>query len=76
MNEFSGKAGTIYIEKPKDTDDWKYEVWFEDLHMLGKGNSKLEALEDAGRNTIDILELIVQAKCEVAAVSTAAGTGD
>lgn len=71
MSEFTGQAGTIYVEKAGDKPTDGYEVWFEDFCILGKGNSELEALENAGRQTIDILELIVRGMREVAG-STAA----
>lgn len=69
MKEFSGEAGTIYIQEPADTDDWRFEVWFEDLHMLGKGDSELEALQDAALNTAQTQMLLVKAMSEVTAVA-------
>lgn len=61
MSEFSGEAGTIYVQKSKAPDYHPYVVWFEDLCILGDGDSEIEALQDAGQHTIDILDLIVQA---------------
>lgn len=79
MSEFKGKAGTIYTEEhpdPAGNEQERWEVWFEDFCILGTDSSELEALEDARRYTIDITDLIMQAKGEVATVSTTAGMGD
>lgn len=56
MSEFKGKAGTIYIERSKL--DSEYEIWFEDLCILGKGKSDIEALQDAADHVKDIGHLI------------------
>lgn len=65
MSEFKGKAGTIYIEKVKASDR-EYEVWLEDFCILGTGNTELEALQNAGQQAVNILEIIVRAMPEVA----------
>lgn len=88
MSEFSGDAGTIYIEKSKDADDRKYEVWYEDFCILGIGNSEIEALRDAKRHAEHITQLVSSAIVEILSpevanaetridtVSTTAGTGE
>lgn len=57
MSEFTGKAGTIYIEPP-DRSECQWRVWFEDFHIIGQGSSEIEALKDAERMTIEMTELV------------------
>jgi len=67
MREFQGKAGRIFIEKAGYDDRKAYEVWFEDLCILGDGDSELDALNEAWRHTGDILALISEATLSVSA---------
>lgn len=64
MSEFSGDAGTIYVEKSGDKRGDGYEVWFEDFYILGKGGSEREALEDAALHAASIQLLITRAMSE------------
>lgn len=87
MSEFSGKAGTVYIEKVKASDR-EYEVWFEDFCILGTGNTEIEALQHAKRHAEDIVRLVgnaiveilspeaANAEARIDTVSTTAGTRD
>jgi len=65
MAEYTGNAGTIYTRKADESEP-RYEVWFEDFCELGAGPTEAEALEDAGRNTADILALISEAAVKAA----------
>lgn len=80
MSEFSGKAGTIYVEKSKYVADGesRWEVWFEDFCILGAGNTELEALLDAQRMTLEMGELVGHAIAETRETATvsSAGAGD
>jgi hypothetical protein len=58
MSEFTGKAGTIYVEKSGGSRTTSYDVWFEDFYILGKGSPDVEALQDAKRHAQDIVRLI------------------
>jgi hypothetical protein len=64
MAEYTGKAGTIYTSLA-DTAEPRYEVWFETFCELGAGPTEAEALQDAFRNTTDILTLISEASVNV-----------
>lgn len=63
MKEFSGDAGTIYIEqRPKQSEDDKpYEVWFEDFCILGNGDSDIEALQNAKQHVEQMTRLVSDA---------------
>ena len=73
MSEFTGKAGTIYIEKAYYDDRKPYEVWLEDFCILGDGASEQEALQEAARHTADISDLIKEA---IAKVAIGVGAGE
>lgn len=75
ISEFKGKAGRIYVEKADDVDERHYEVSFEDLCILGTGNSELEALEDAVRHVADISTLVSEAIVSVSIAAHEAGVG-
>jgi len=75
VSEFTGKAGNIYVEKEPDRNDHPYVVWFEDLVILGHGNSELEALNDAWSHTGDIMVLISEARIKTIATTQAASVG-
>lgn len=64
ISEFSGKAGNIYIEEVDDDDDRPYQVWFEDFCIIGKGDTELEALNDAVAHVGDISRLVSEAIVE------------
>ena len=69
--EYTGEAGTIYVEEPDDgstRDD--YEVWFEDFCIIGTGKTESEALQSAaihtGRLSTLILTAMVQSRTKLA----------
>ena len=49
MSEFKGDVGTIYTNRSDTSDLGRWEAWFEDFHIIGQGNTELEALQDAER---------------------------
>lgn len=61
MSEFSGDAGTIYVTEAEHVDNHRYDVWFEEFHIIGQGNSEIEALRDAAVYAKELLELITSA---------------
>lgn len=69
INQFRGKAGTIYIQKadPDEIDEGgrEVEIWFESFCILGLGGTVLEALNDAWSHTGDIMMLISEARLKV-----------
>lgn len=78
MSEFKGEAGTIYIERSKDSDEKPFEVWFEDFCILGCGDTDLEALYGAAQHVRDISALIGEAIVKIGAepvVQEASGGG-
>jgi hypothetical protein len=66
MPEYTGNAGTLYTSLA-DNSEPRYEVWFENFCELGAGPTEAEALQDAFRNTAEILTLISEAKIKVGA---------
>jgi hypothetical protein len=79
INEFKGKAGTIYIERadPNEIDEngREIEVWVENFSIIGLGHTELEALNDAWTHVGDMMALIAEARLKVieAAATTASG---
>lgn len=61
MSEFKGDAGTIYTNKSDTPDLGRWEAWFEDFHIIGQGNTELEALQDAERMTQGMNLLVKEA---------------
>jgi hypothetical protein len=63
MSEYSGKAGTIYVNVSRNNTPVNrcFEVWYEDFCELGSGATEVEALHNAFANTADILILISEA---------------
>lgn len=76
INEFKGKAGRIYVEKAGYDDRKPYEVWFEDLCILGDGDSEIEALRNAARHAADISILIAEALVTMESGSSVSTSGD
>jgi hypothetical protein len=56
IRQLRGDVGNVFITRDSDIDP--FEVWFEDFHILGKGNSELEALQDAALHTAQLLLLL------------------
>ena len=79
ISEFKGEAGTIYIERIdviSKTDQRvvrsEYEVWFENLSIIGKGNTELQALQDAALCAAQISLLVATAISKVSDTTPAA----
>ena len=80
MSEFTGEAGTIYVNVSRDKNNnpvnRHFEVWFEDFCILGTGNAELEALRAARRQAFAIGGLITEAiEKTIAATTVGAGGG-
>lgn len=77
MGEYKGDVGTIYTNEAIDVDsnDKRWEAWFEDFHIIGLGHTELEALEDAARMTAEMNTLALQAITAIRAESAAQAAG-
>jgi hypothetical protein len=58
MSEHKGDAGTIYVTEAERSDSHRYDVWYEDFHIIGQGGSEIEALQDAAVYAKQLLELV------------------
>lgn len=76
MSEFSSQVGTIYISEADNVDEQRWEVWYEDLCILGVGNSEIEALNDAVGHVADIAHLVNMAIISTAVSAVAGGSNE